>query len=551
MTAAREARGPASLELIEESVHLLRRASAGTLAIYFAGTVPFVLGFMFFWARTTWFRPSDAALAWAAFGLVGLFAGMKAAHAEFCARLMALRVGDVAPTWTVGRFARVLAAQLRIQAWGIIAIPLSLLLTVPFGWTYAYFQSAGVIGDDDRLSRQAAQQAQLWPAQNHLGLLFLSVFAGAVWVNTIVACWMVPWLANRLLGIESIFGFSGWWFFNTSFVASTVALTWLAVDPLVKAFYTLRVFYGRARRSGEDIRVELRTGRANRRSRAVRVTAVVTLLVASMGMPDTASAETVARSESERIEAAALNRAIDEVLARGEFEWRLRPMPRAENTELQEESWAWQVMRSGSEWVRDTAKSIFNAWKRLRRWMADLFPDAPSTSTGAGSAFGWAAMQVVLWLLIVAVVALILSVVVLAWRRSRNARKPVIAAQGVQRASPDLRDEATQAGQLPTEGWLELAREQLARGEWRLALRALYLATLARLAVEGFVTLAKFKTNLDYERELRRRALMQQDIVAWFAAHRLAFEQVWYGRAAAGEAAVREWLTELERRTAT
>lgn len=550
MKTGRDAKGPGALELIEESVHLLRRASVGTLAIYFAGTVPFVLGFMFFWARTTWFRPSEGALAWAALGLVGLFGAMKVAHAEFCARLLAQRMDDVAPAWSARHFAKLLAEQLRVQAWGIVAVPLSLILTLPFGWTYAYFQSASVIGVGERLTSKAAQQAQLWPVQNHLGLLFLSVSAGAVWVNMVVACWAVPWLANRLLGIESIFGFSGWWFLNSTFVASTIVLTWLAVDPLVKAFYTLRVFYGRARRSGDDIRVELRAARESRRARVVHIAAVTAVLALGMGIPNTTRAEAATAVSSEQIEAAALDRAIDEVLAGSEFEWRLRPLPRAGNTGLEEESWARQVMRTAVEWVRDTIKSIFDGWKRLRRWMADLFPDAAPTSAGRSSAFGWAAMQAVLWLVIGVVIALILSVVVLAWKRGREARKAVIAAQAVQLAAPDLRDEATQAAQLPTEGWLELAREQLARGEWRLALRALYLATLARLAVEGFVTLAKFKTNLDYERELRRRALMQQDVVSWFAARRLAFEQVWYGRAAAGEASVREWLAELERRAA-
>src|SRR5204863_6692298 len=109
-------------------------------------------------------------------------------------------------------------------------------------------------------------------------------------------------------------------------------------------------------------------------------------------------------------------------------------------------------------------------------------------------------------------------------QQARRSARPILAEQAVADAAPDLTDENVQAAQLPADGWLALAREQAARGEWRLALRALYLATLARLAAEGLISLAKFKTNLDYEREVRRRALSREEITAAFARRRREFE---------------------------
>ena len=41
---------PGALDVLEEAVHLLRRAPAGTLAWYYGATLPFVLGGLFFWA---------------------------------------------------------------------------------------------------------------------------------------------------------------------------------------------------------------------------------------------------------------------------------------------------------------------------------------------------------------------------------------------------------------------------------------------------------------------------------------------------------------------
>ena len=170
-----------------------------------------------------------------------------------------------------------------------------------------------------------------------------------------------------------------------------------------------------------------------------------------------------------------------------------------------------------------------------------------AAKAAGGGVEGVEGLRVLLYLFIAAAVLLIGWVVVLMVKQAKRHAAPRLTARAVAVAAPDLRDENVQAALLPADGWLALAREQAARGEWRLAWRALYLATLARLAADGLLSLAKFKTNLDYERELRRRALSRAEIVARFAARRRGFEAVWYGREQPGEAAVREWLTELER----
>jgi hypothetical protein len=133
------------------------------------------------------------------------------------------------------------------------------------------------------------------------------------------------------------------------------------------------------------------------------------------------------------------------------------------------------------------------------------------------------------------------------WKQQRRPAPRVLAAVSAVAVPPDLNDEKLEASRLPSDEWLALAREQMARGEWRLALRALYLATLAGLGAQGLVTLARAKTNLDYERELGRRAAGRAELVGGFRARRLAFERVWYGRDVAGEPEVRAWLGELER----
>lgn len=118
-----------------------------------------------------------------------------------------------------------------------------------------------------------------------------------------------------------------------------------------------------------------------------------------------------------------------------------------------------------------------------------------------------------------------------------------LAAQPV----PDVADENVGAEQLPEDGWTSLARELLGRGEFRLALRAFYLASLAHLADRNLVSLARFKSNRDYERELQRRAHAFPDLQTLFGENVSCFDRVWYGRHEVTGELVTRFATNVER----
>ena len=82
---------------------------------------------------------------------------------------------------------------------------------------------------------------------------------------------------------------------------------------------------------------------------------------------------------------------------------------------------------------------------------------------------------------------------------------------------------------MPEDEWLKLARELLGKGELRLALRAFYLATLAHLAAREIVSIARFKSNRDYETEVNRRARGSPELRAAFSANVSSFDRAWYG----------------------
>ena len=68
------------------------------------------------------------------------------------------------------------------------------------------------------------------------------------------------------------------------------------------------------------------------------------------------------------------------------------------------------------------------------------------------------------------------------WQRRRV--KPVETISTSAIPVPDLTDEKVKADDLSTNRWLSLAGELADKGELRLAMRALYLATLAPKSLE-------------------------------------------------------------------
>jgi hypothetical protein len=544
---ARRSDAPGAVQLVEESVNLVRSAPASAWAIYLAGAVPWVLGLGNFWATASWFSPRPAELLWRALGLVALYLWLKVAQAEFCRRLRARRMGAEAEPWSWRGLARVAARQARVQGWAAPLMPIASVLTIPLAATWMYFENATALAgtrdpEGETLERRARREALRWQGPAHLALLLFSGLWFCVWINVASAFYVLPWLARTLFGLENMFGLSGWSAFNSTFLALATVLTWLAVDPLVKAYHVLRTFYGEARLTGEDLRLEMR--RPGRGGAAVRAALVLLACALAAGVSGDLRAE-----ESGTATPAQVDAALDEALRDRDFRWSLQPLPSAEGAE-QEDGLIKGFVRQGVEMLAQMVRDVRDWMKRVGEWIDGLFskkdkPKRERVARESSGDFGGIA-KVLLYGLLALCVGALLWVLWLGW----NQRRPppsVLAPLAAAPLPPDLNDEKLEASRLPPDEWLELARAQMARGEWRLALRALYLGALARLGAEGLVTLARAKTNLDYERELARRAAGRADVVSGFRAKRLSFERVWYGRDVAEEALVRAWFYDLER----
>jgi hypothetical protein len=523
-------RGKRGLELIEEAVHLLRMAPGAALAGYYIGSLPFVLGLLYFWADMSRSPFAYEHLAGAALGLALLFLWMKVWQARFASSLRAQITSEVQPPWNARRWWRVFIIQAALQPSGLFVLPVTLLPAVPFAWAYAFYQnvtvqSDGETGEIKTVFNRAYKQSFLWPGQNHVILLALGAFAFCVFLNLATVCLVLPQLSKMLLGIESVYTKSPFSLLNTTFFTAIYGLTYLCVDPISKTVFLLRCFYGESVQSGEDLKAELKAFRL----RAAAKTAGVLLFLALLWCGPANAADVSSGPISQPaapapgISGPKLDQAIEDVIHQPKYTWR---MPREQTAPDKPASKGLvarffdNVFRTLKHWIVATLKWVGDA---LDRW----FRRRAAHAGGGGSGVNWIGALQALFFVLLAVLAGLLAVVLCrVWQRRRKTAP--VSSEAIF-PTPDIADENVGAEQLPEDGWIKLGRELLERGEFRLALRAFYFATLAHLAARNLIAIAKFKSNRDYERELCRRGHSLPDLLSLFGESVSVFDRSWYG----------------------
>jgi hypothetical protein len=502
--------GLPALDLIEQSVHTLRTAPVSAWLAYYIGTAPFILGALFFWSEMSRSAFAEEHLMGGSIGLALLFVWMKSWQAVFGALVRAHVSRETLPPWTAARVARIAARQLIIQPSSFFLLPLALIAMLPFGWLLAFYQNVTVLGarGDEATGafiKRAWRQATFAQGQHHVGFLLIFVFAAFVWTNLAITAIGVPFLGKTLLGIETQFtlGFAS--VVNTTFFAVICGLLYLTLDPLFKTTYVLRCFYGESRQTGEDLRVALR---------GFRPAATAALLLALLLGLAPAGRAADAKPAGQPVNPTELDRSIEDVLARSEYTWRA-PRPKRERTGNAEVD----------GFLKRIGKWIGEAWDSFENWLRNLGRPRAGSLPGGFSLF---TREGLIYTLIV-VVALLLGVLMWLLWKIRLKRRAGEAEATAAVPALNLADENVTAEQLPEDGWLRMAMEMIERGDLRLALRAFYLASLAHLAERQLVTLAKFKSNRDYERELQRRSHALPEVNALFSHNVATFDRVWYG----------------------
>ncbi|MGH9593433.1 MAG: hypothetical protein ACRD5L_10110, partial [Bryobacteraceae bacterium] len=460
---------------------------------YLTGSIPFTVGLLFFLVDMTHSPFAFEHLGQASLGMALLYVWKCAWQAVFCARLYA-ELSPPPPR--TGGVWRTVSIQVALQ-------PLKLLLPFfPLPWLRAFHRNLALysgLGAPQPV-RTAGRQAALWPGQNAVILLLVSLAWLLLFANTFLLLMYLPQLGRMFLGIEGDLARLGGGLQNWTTAPIAAALTWLAIDPLLDAVYILRCFYGESVTSGDDLRAALR-----------KATGAMGLILACLVLQPSARAQDAPAQRTPSIDASQLDSSIQEVIHRREFTWRI-PMAPSDKDDG-------RVM----SWYRSFKEALGNLWDWSGKLLRDWFRNQQSSgSSGNGAAVTRRQLEV----LIAIVVALIAAGAIYFFR---GKRPPVAAAQAVHAATPavNLADESLTADQLPEDSWWKLAEELRVKGEHRLAMRALYLAGINHLAGRGLVSVRRWKTGLEYRRELDRRARATPGLSPVFARGVGLFELAW------------------------
>ncbi|QTA88669.1 hypothetical protein [Desulfonema magnum] len=534
-------RGKRAFEITDEAVHLLRLSPFSLLSVYYIGTLPFILGLLYFWGDMSRNAFAREYCAVSSFGIAILFVWMKCWQAAFLVHVRSQISRKPMPHWSFRRMMSLAVTQTIIQPTGFIVLPVALMLTIPFGWCYAFYQNVsaeddGEFQDTKQICKKAWEQARRWPRQNHILLFVFFLFGSFIFLNLAVTVFLLPRMLKTLLGIETLFTMSGLSVLNTTFLAAIFSITYLCMDPLVKTVYALRCFYGSSLKSGEDLKVELKNFSLYGKK-------LVMILLFFSWMPNAAlggmengewrmengnlnSQFSILHSQfSKTISSKELDQSINKIMSQRKFTWR---MPREEIREAYEPPGPFESLMN---WIIKKIKSFGKTVKRLinsvLKRLDQLLPDNHRIRE-LRAASDWMPSVRNIFLTLLVLLTCILAIFFWLTRRKRKKTEVKTVSKAIPSA-PDLTDDEIRADDLPADRWLLMAKELLEKGELRMAVRAFYLATLAHLAEHEMITIAKYKSNRDYQQELYRRAHEKQALLSLFLTCVQVFDKVWYG----------------------
>lgn len=513
-----------ALDLLDGGLTLFRRSFRSAGWIYCLGSAPFAAAFLWAAQRVTspvTFSPlATAAVLVAAYLVRALALGVYS-------RRVAASLG--AATRSTHGWRRLDALLIEVALRGLLVFlwlvtaPIAVLLCPLYATAQQVPLSAGEAGPRAwALLKTSGKLAWRWQTQQWLLLMLLVLVWGVVFCNLGAAAVILPQLLQAIFGIHtalSLPGAPGAMLQSWFFWAGLVLTTYLAVDPVVKCVWVLAYFRLSAERSGADLAAAIAALRPLGASLALAGAALAVALLGGMAIPARAAAPPPQIAAS----APVLTQAIQAELRQPQYAWRSSAQVSAHL------SWLDRILHQIARPLNAIFSRLSDLLNRLLNWLRRLFGLSPAPAPPTAHPGRNLELRDVAWLL--AVVCGLAALAVL-WRRRRQ---PSLAITPTGAPATPV-DVATATGEeRPEEEWLRLALELQAAGEYRLALRAAFLAGLAGLARRGLLTIRRDRTNREYLREYVRRAQLRagqnQDSAATFGASIRTFNSVWYGGA--------------------
>jgi len=537
-----------ALEALERGFALFKSTFAWEAWRYFSGAAPLVVCLIVMWVANGQIRLSDGALLAEAGLLTGLYLLRTWSVASYMQRVRERAFGVRRPA-PEGASAQ-LAAMGRLLAWKIALSSGALVGLTTFAgatWCYSACQFASLEAGEDGSKRHTLGGCLALSSQWFGGglLLFLMMLPlwSAVWLNGLIVTLIVPQLLHSIFGVNTLLSTPMGMFAlsrSSAFWLSLFAGAWLALDPIVKCSFVVVFQHLQSRREGDDLRGLLASLPREHQKKAqliastapggrVATGALVVFAAILAGTSPMAAAR------------AALPQSSAETTAYTPREAQIQKLQRALDQESRRAIYRWHDAEHPSPptWfdklLDKIQKRTERAWKALVNFFRKLWPRGLNLSPGNGKGGGWKLKDVRLWITLIAILT-IGTGVVLFWLRRRREGGEQISIPMTIAPLPDLGDSAV-ASERSEDEWFALADRLEGEGEFRLALRSVYLGLLSGLAQREWLTIRRDSTNREYLNEFTRRwrrrpqaALERRiEIPERLRGSLRQFDRVWYG----------------------
>lgn len=507
---------PSAVRLIEDALALAKRMDATAWAIYLCGTVPF-FSFLLF-ALTDLVQNPFAFDHLVIFGFVlaVLFYWLHICQSVFCASLYATLTAttpQMRDYWSASFRTQMVIAATKLLVW-----PAALLLLVPHSIVTSFFQhsllasGAGRNGNWRTTVDTARSDATYRPLVALWLIVIVFLLRIILWVNLLALLFVLPQLWKIFTGLEGNITRAPQVLFNPTSIAALSILAYIGLDPIVKAAFVLRRFTRVSEKSGDDLRLRLV---AVRKSLAAGLLA--TLLFAA---PIRAKAQ---QQQPTSVTPDQMKQAIHSVFRDPANVWNL-PVMQQKNRKK-------DAFTAFVDSVTDAVDKIWDAtltWiSNALDWLRHVFSNGDRSSKEKAKPVSTRDATLVL----ACFAALLLAAMGFAsFQQRKQPKVQLTTAVDTVAGKIDLEDEDADPLDQPVNEWRTLALQSRAKGDFRLALRALYLGTLASLAEHKLVSPARGKTNAEYARELQRRGKrFGTHFFSLFVSNTQIFERIWYG----------------------
>jgi hypothetical protein len=258
------------IDLIEEAIHLLRRAPIETYAFFLIGIAPFVLCFFRFCSEMSYSELAATDLPGFALTLALSYLWMKAMQYLACRQLVRAYTGELPNQGNFGRILSGCVHQAAIHPLGLLAKPMAAVasipgfitfvppLMLPASITFSFFQNASVL-----ITGQPGELEKCWRLSVNRGratvsLLLLTLFLRVVtFLNVYLTIGILPYLLKALFGIDTFLSRDFRWLISFAYFVGVGLISYFVVDLLIKAIQVIQVCRAEAQTTGTDLQRSL------------------------------------------------------------------------------------------------------------------------------------------------------------------------------------------------------------------------------------------------------------------------------------------------------